>query len=105
MQKKRWDDLSICQQIGVIVGATMQVGLLVLGLWDVAHRTADEVRGDRRMWAGLMFINWIGPIVYFTYGRKDSPLLNCCRKTEEPELIEETADTEGVTELGGTASV
>jgi hypothetical protein len=97
MQKKSWADLSALQKIGIIVMGTIQVGLLVAGLWDVAHRKPDEVRGDRRFWAGFMFVNWIGPITYFAYGRKDSPLRRCCCgcKPEEPAVTEEAA------ELGG----
>ena len=68
------------------------MGLLATGLWDLAHRTSAEVRGDRRLWAGLMFVDWIGPIAYFAYGRKDSPLRRCCGcKPEEPAITEEAA--------------
>jgi hypothetical protein len=70
MIKRRWADLSSSQKVALIAAATLQVGLLVAALWDLAHRSADEVRGDRRMWAGLVFINWIGPLTYFTIGRK-----------------------------------
>lgn len=105
MQRKRWADLALWQKIGVIIGGTIQFGLLALGLWDLAHRTADEVRGDRRMWAGLMFINWIGPIAYFGVGRKDSPLGRCCRRQEQPEILEETVVAEEVPGFGGAASV
>lgn len=73
MAKRRWSDLSDGQKVAVVVLGTVQVGLLVAALWDLAHRTADEVRGDRRMWAGLVFINWFGPLAYFTIGRKCSP--------------------------------
>jgi hypothetical protein len=34
------------------------------------------LRGDRRFWAGFLFVNWIGPISYFVYGRRKS-LLGC----------------------------
>ena len=72
---RRWADLSSNQRIALIAVATLQVSLLVAALWDLAHRSADEVRGDRRMWAGLVFINWIGPLAYFTIGRKSGL---CC---------------------------
>lgn len=90
MRKKRWADMSACQKMGIIVMGTIQFGLLAGGLWDLAHRTADEVRGDRRLWAGLMFVNWIGPLAYFGYGRK-KPICSCgwCRATE-PATVEET---------------
>lgn len=79
MNKKRWADLSPGQKVAVIFLGTIQMGLLVAALWDLAHRTQDEVRGDRRMWAGLVFINWFGPLAYFTIGRKSGVLcLSCC---------------------------
>lgn len=90
MQKKSWADLSMLQKIGIIIGGTLQVGLLVVGLWDLAHRPAAEIRGDRRFWAGFMFVNWIGPLAYFAYGRKESPLRMCCCRGEEPAIVEET---------------
>lgn len=79
MGKKSWSDLSDGQKVGVIIGAALQFGLLVAALWDLAHRSADEVRGDRRIWAGVVFINWIGPLAYFTIGRRESLLSFQCR--------------------------
>jgi hypothetical protein len=58
--------------------------VLVAGLWDVAHRKPEELRGDRRFWIGFMFVNWIGPLAYFGYGRKDSPLPCLRHSAEEP---------------------
>jgi hypothetical protein len=96
MQRKRWADFSPTQKICIIIGATIQFGLLVAGLWDLAHRTADEVRGDRRFWAGFMFVNWIGPMAYFCYGRKSCPIRCCCCGTKDPAAIEEA---EGLDEI------
>jgi hypothetical protein len=96
MQKKRWADLSAVQRTGVIVGATIQFGLLVAGLWDVAHRQDDEVRGDRRFWRGFMFVNWIGPIAYFAYGRKQPIWRSCGCGAEDQVSIEETGQVGGV---------
>ena len=96
MQGKRWADFSPIQKICVIIGATIQFGLLIAGLWDLAHRTADEVRGDRRFWAGFMFVNWIGPLAYFAYGRKSCPLRAWRCGTEEPMVIEETGELDEV---------
>ena len=79
MAKTRWSDFSGGQKAGIVVMSAVQVGLLAAALWDLAHRSADEVRGDRRIWAGVAFINWIGPIAYFTMGRKgDVHRAPCC---------------------------
>ncbi len=32
MQKKRWADMSAPQKIGIIIGATIQFGLVMLGM-------------------------------------------------------------------------
>jgi hypothetical protein len=68
---KRWTDLSAGQKVTVVVLGAGQLALLVAALWDLVHRSADEIRGDKRMWAALVFINWIGPLAYFAIGRKD----------------------------------
>jgi hypothetical protein len=90
MAKKRWSDFSDGQKVGLIILATVQIGLLVAALWDLAHRSAEEVRGDRRMWVGLVFINWIGPLAYFTVGRKGfagrlSSCCSCCTSVPDDE--------------------
>ncbi len=79
MAKTRWSDFSQGQKAGIVVLSTVQVGLLAAALWDLAHRGADEVRGDRRMWAALVFINWIGPLSYFAMGRKRGVRRATCR--------------------------
>ena len=89
MQRKHWADLSSIQKISIVIGATIQFSLLIGGLWDVRHRKADEVRGDRRFWTGFMFVNWIGPLSYFLYGRKQPVWRSCCGAGES-EALEET---------------
>lgn len=80
MKDRSWKDLNRCQRVGVIVIATLQLALLAAALWDLAHRKPEEVRGDRRMWAGIAFINWIGPIAYFCVGRRAQQLSSVSRK-------------------------
>jgi hypothetical protein len=96
MQKKSWGDLSPTKKVCIIIGATIQFGLLAAGLWDLAHRSPDEVRGDRRFWAGFMFVNWIGPIAYFCYGRKNCPIRSMCCRTQEPAPVEEVEPFDGL---------
>jgi hypothetical protein len=68
--KRSWQDLTEGQKIITIIFGAIQVGLLVAALWDLSRRSPEEVRGDRRMWAALVFINWIGPLAYFSIGRR-----------------------------------
>ncbi|GAB4243333.1 MAG: hypothetical protein Kow00129_02380 [Thermoleophilia bacterium] len=68
--KKRWGDLSPVARVGVIVLAAVQYGLLGAALYDLRRRKAAEVRGPKKMWSGLVFVNFIGPLAYFFWGCK-----------------------------------
>jgi hypothetical protein len=49
----------------------IQVGLLVWALIDLVKQPA--VRGQKWVWAlVIVFVNIIGPIVYFVFGRKEN---------------------------------
>ncbi len=51
----------------------IQIGLVVAGLWDLS-RPGRRVKGDSRaLWAiVIIFVNVIGPLVYFLWGRDES---------------------------------
>jgi len=72
-QQKKWSDFTTGQQKEIQLGAVLQITLLVAALWDMWHRPADEIRGDRRRWTVISFLNFVGPIAYFLFGRK-----GCC---------------------------
>ena len=88
MKKKSWNEFTGCQRAAIVALALTQFGLLAAALWDVAHRKAEEVRGPRAMWAALSFIDFIGPIAYFTIGRKGCCCPWCCQSSEETVTLE-----------------
>jgi hypothetical protein len=47
-QRKKWREVTTGQQKANQFGAVMQVTLLPAALWDMWHRPADEINGDRR---------------------------------------------------------
>jgi hypothetical protein len=51
----------------------IQLGLVVWGLYDLT-RPGRRVKGDSRaIWAlVIIFINIIGPVVYFLFGREEA---------------------------------
>ena len=51
----------------------IQLGLLIWGLYDLT-RPERRVRGDNKIiWAlVIIFINIVGPVVYFLFGREDT---------------------------------
>jgi hypothetical protein len=72
-QPKQWQDFSPAQKIGASAVAIVQVSLLVAALVDIARRPAQQVHGPKWAWALVSFINFIGPISYFLFGRKREP--------------------------------
>ena len=48
----------------------LQLGLMVLALLDLARR--ERTKGPKWAWAlAIVFINFIGPIVYLVAGREE----------------------------------
>ncbi|UGS38114.1 PLD nuclease N-terminal domain-containing protein [Capillimicrobium parvum] len=68
--KQRWSDLSPGRRTGILAAGVVQIALLVAALVDLRRRPADEVNGDKRLWAALSFVNYVGPIAYFAFGRR-----------------------------------
>lgn len=57
-------------RIAIAVGATTQLGLLVIAFRDLHGRPDDEVRGPKRLWYPALLVNFIGPLGYLRYGRR-----------------------------------
>jgi hypothetical protein len=68
--KRRWKDLSPRARAGIIAAGVVQNSLLVATLVDLRRRPQRKIRGDKRLWTAAAFVSWIGPMSYFTYGRK-----------------------------------
>lgn len=68
--KRRWSDLSPAQRRGVVALGVAQVSLQLAALLDLRRRPADRVRGPKRLWAAASFVNWLGPLAYFAWGRR-----------------------------------
>lgn len=70
MAKQRWADLPPAQRRGIISAAVVQLTLLAAALIDIRRRPQDQIRGSKRLWTGLAFVNFVGPIAYFIVGRR-----------------------------------
>ena len=67
---KRWSDLSPTQQKLIAAAAAGELSLKVAALIDLRRRPREQVRGPKSMWVVLMFVNLIGPVSYFVFGRR-----------------------------------
>ena len=70
MRQKQWKDLTHAQQRGIVLLGVLQLALLITALIDIRRRPADAINGSKRLWTAVVFINGIGPIAYFLFGRK-----------------------------------
>jgi hypothetical protein len=68
--KKRWSDMSRKQRAATIAGSIVQMTLLAAALWDISRRPAAGIKGSKKAWTAASFVNFIGPIAYFVFGRK-----------------------------------
>jgi hypothetical protein len=69
-KKKRWGDLSPRQRSAVVGAGVVQVSLLLAALTDLWRRPAEQIRGHRLTWTALCFVNFVGPLAYFRFGRR-----------------------------------
>ncbi|WP_430929398.1 hypothetical protein [Pseudarthrobacter phenanthrenivorans] len=71
-QKKTWKEMSPSGRAGIIITAIVQVSLLVAAQRDISRRPAALINGPKAAWRAASFINFIGPMGYFVFGRKRS---------------------------------
>lgn len=69
-RKQRWSDLSRGQQRAIVGAGVVQVGLMLAALLDIRRRPAKQIRGPKGAWVAASFVNTIGPLAYFVFGRK-----------------------------------
>jgi hypothetical protein len=70
---KRWKDLPESQRRMIIVGVVLEGIVKLLALRDLKRRPADEVRGPKWLWGGVIAVaNSAGlvPASYFVLGRR-----------------------------------
>jgi hypothetical protein len=70
MARKDWRDLSTRQRRGIVLGGALQLGLLIAALTDIHRRPQEEIRGNKWLWTAAAFVNFVGPISYFLFGRR-----------------------------------
>ena len=70
MRPKQWKDLRDTQKRSIVLLGALQFALLITALIDIRRRPADAINGSKRLWTIIVFVNFVGPIAYFMFGRK-----------------------------------
>jgi hypothetical protein len=58
------------QKGAIALSSAVQVALLAAALVDIYRRPQQGIRGSKRAWTAVSFVNLIGPVSYFLFGRK-----------------------------------
>ncbi|AUZ33728.1 hypothetical protein C3B78_04120 [Arthrobacter sp. PGP41] len=69
-KKKTWKEMTPSAKAGTIVVGIVQMSLLVAAQRDISKRPAAMINGPKAAWRAASFINFIGPMGYFIFGRK-----------------------------------
>ncbi len=69
-RQRYWSDLTAVEKRIIILSSVVQVSLLAAALNDILRRPASQIKGKKWVWLLVSFINFIGPISYFLFGRK-----------------------------------
>jgi len=67
---KKWSELSDTRRRMVVVGGVVQVALQTATLRDLHRRSPSQVNGRRWWWVAASFVNFLGPVAYFVFGRR-----------------------------------
>ena len=70
MEGRRWADLTERQRTLILVAASVQMSLAATAWTDLARRPAEQVRGSKAVWAAAIAVNFVGPVAYFSRGRR-----------------------------------
>lgn len=61
--------MSAGRRVFVIAAGIAQLALFVAAQVDLFRRRPDQVRGSKMRWRLLAFVNTLGPLAYFRWGR------------------------------------
>ena len=68
----RWADLSRNQQMAVVAGLVSELVLTAAAVRDLRRRPPAAVRGPKRLWFVAFVVQPLGPLAYFSLGRRGS---------------------------------
>lgn len=69
-KKQSWRELNSAQKAVLALAGVIEVLLLLAALLDLRRRPAEQIRGSKRVWTLVAFLNYVGPLAYFLFGRK-----------------------------------
>lgn len=69
-KKVSWNALSPPQRATAVGAGLLQISLTIAALRDLRRRPAEQVKGRKSLWVAASFVNFVGPLSYFAFGRR-----------------------------------
>lgn len=66
----RWRDLSDTQRTVLLTLASTELALTATAAVDLVRRPSDRIRGGKRVWWPLIFVQPVGPLLYLFWARR-----------------------------------
>lgn len=66
----KWSDLTPAQQNAIKILALTELTAKIAMLVDIRRRPAKLIRGPKGLWRLAAAVNTLGPLAYFTLGRR-----------------------------------
>jgi hypothetical protein len=70
-RRVEFSELSGPLQIGIVLIGAAQLTLMIAAQLDIQRRPAERVNGPKTMWRLVCLLNFVGPLSYFRWGRRD----------------------------------
>lgn len=67
---KSWSELSPPTRKAIVISGVLETVMTLLALRDLKDRPKGDLRGPKWLWVLLLFVQPVGPIAYFAYGRR-----------------------------------
>lgn len=60
-------------QARALIQGVINLVLVIMTVRDIRQRSADEIKGNRKLWLMAAFAPPFGPIAYLVFGRRPKP--------------------------------
>lgn len=70
MGTRRWSDLGPTQRKAIVALASLELSLTAIAALDLTRRPPEQIRGGRRLWWPLVFVQPLGPLLYLFWARR-----------------------------------
>jgi hypothetical protein len=68
--RRTWGSLRPAQRRWILLLVPVQLTLLAAALRDLLRRPATDLTGPKPVWVAVCFVNFVGPLAYFAFGRR-----------------------------------